>query len=83
MEARRQESLRAKGGGSSGEDSETGPRHKGEPLGGQKTESGDRGIGGGDAAGVGPAKRKGGMEKAQGMVQGCGQPCTAARSSYA
>ena len=79
MEARRRESLRAKGDGSSHEDSETGPRHKGKPPGGYKKEGGDRGTGGGDTAGGGPAKRKGGMEKAQGMVQGCGQPGTAAR----
>ena len=74
MEALRQVSLRVKGDGSSREDLEAGPRHKGEPPGGQKTEGGGRGRGGGDATGGGPAKRKGRIEKAQGMVQGCGQP---------
>ena len=58
MEAHRRESLRAKGGRSSSEALEAGPRHKGEPQGGQKTEGGDRGRGGGDADGGGPAKPK-------------------------
>ena len=49
----------------------------------RRTEGGDRGTGGGDAAGGGTAECKGGMEKAQGIVHGCGQPGTAARSSYA
>ena len=83
MKDRQQESLCAKRDGSSREDSEAGPLHKGKPPGGQKTEGGDPGRGGGDAAGGGPAERKGSMEKAQGMVQDCGQPCTAACSSYA
>ena len=83
METRRRESLCAKGDGSASEDLEARPRHKGEPQGVQKTEGGDCGIGGGYTAGGGPAESKGGMEKAQGMVQGCGQPCAAARSIYA
>ena len=58
MEARRRESLRMKGDGSSREDSETGPRHEGEPPGGQKTEGGDRGTVGGYAAWGGSAECK-------------------------
>ena len=72
-----------KGDGSSRKDLEAGPRHKGEPPGRQKTEGEDRGRGGRDSDGVGPAECKEGTEKDQGMVQGCGQPCTAAHSSYA
>ena len=51
MEALQLESLRAKVDGSSSKDLEAGPRHKGKPQGGQKTEGGDRGRGGGDTAG--------------------------------
>ena len=68
MEARRRESLRAKGDGSASEDSETGPRHTGKPKGRQETEGGRRGDGCGGTAREGLAKCKGGVAKDEGVV---------------
>ena len=83
VDTRRQEGLCATGDESEGEDLEAEPRNLGKPQGRQKKEGGDRGRGGGDATWGGPAEPKGGLETSKGVVQGCGQPCAAARLSYA
>ena len=68
VEARKRESLRAKGDGITHKDLETGPHHTGKSTGRQETEGGDRGAGRGDTAGRVPAKSKGGVDTAKGMV---------------
>ena len=83
VETRRQEGLRATGDESADEDSEAEPINRGKPQGRQKKEGGYRRRGGGDATWGGHAEPKGGLETSKGVVQGCSQPCVAARLRYA
>ena len=62
--------------------SEVGLRHKGDLAGGKKTAGRGGGSGGGDTVVVGPPTSPGSLAPYQGVVQGCGQPCSAVRSSY-
>ena len=61
---------------------EVGPRHKGELAGGQKMAHRGGRSGGGDTVGVGPPTSPGSLAPDQGVVQGCGQPCSTARWGY-
>ena len=83
VETCRREGLCVTGDESKGAGSEAEPRNRGKPQGRQKKEGGDRGRGGGDTTWGGPAEPEGCLETSKGVVQGCGQPCAAARSSYA
>ena len=49
----------------------------------RKKEGRDSGRGGVDVTRGGPAKPEGGLKTTKMVVQGCGQPCAAARSRYA
>ena len=56
--------------------------HKDELAEGQKTVGRGGGSGGGDTDGVGPPTSPVILAPDQGVVQGCGQPCSAALSGY-
>ena len=81
VETCRREGIRMTGGKGAGEDSEAEPINRGKPQGRQKKEGRDSRSGGGDFTWGGPAKSAGGMEMTERVVQVCGQPCAAARSS--
>ena len=79
----RQESLRAPGYRERPSfNPEVGPHHKGEPEEGQETADREGGSIGGGTVGVGPPSALGSLAPYQGVVQGCGRPCSAARSGY-
>ena len=61
---------------------EVGTRHKGEPEEVQEAAVRGGGSGGGGTVGVGPPSAPGSLSSDQGVVQGCGRPCSAARSGH-
>ena len=56
---------------------EFGPRHKGKPDEGQETAGTGGGRGGGGTVRFGPPSAPGSLAPDQGVVQGCGRPCSA------